>query len=384
MSGTCDASPDVSPRLAVLGVFSIDQATHQAYRSAIRGSWMKQATASGFVAKFILRGLNANEHVIREQAEHGDIVFVRAPATMPRAVGPLQTLVLWFPCAVRSWPRAELIDVWLHLPGIAAHVLASLAALRTDGRVPHIYWGQHETYSWNTTDHLPVGFAHRYDRSRTGGRPAVCRNSAELTGTFSFAKGPLFLISASMVSDLIRDRAVQDEARAALAAAATRNLSRTYRVMPFEDAFSGYALATSARGSARARLVTVHTGWTVTAEGWGFQLAPSTLVWHMKLKSQPQRIVQADDWAAGHHCDLLPASLQCHPYDACNGARWTRCEAVYRTSPSTRTPGKTIEQFSVPAGLMERGRARNCSLEHHSDELVDLKHWRKDRVHIRA
>ena len=274
--------------------------------------------------------------------------------------------------------------VWLYLPGIAAHVLASLAALRTDGRVPHIYWGQHETYSWNTTDHLPVGFAHRYDRSRTGGRPAVCRNSAELTGTFSFAKGPLFLISASMVSDLIRDRAVQDEARAALAAAATRNLSRTYRVMPFEDAFSGYALATSARGSARARLVTVHTGWTVTAEGWGFQLAPSTLVWHMKLKSQPQRIVQADDWAAGHHCDLLPASLQCHPYDACNGARWTRCEAVYRTSPSTRTPGKTIEQFSVPAGLMERGRARNCSLEHHSDELVDLKHWRKDRVHIRA
>ena len=109
------APVDPAPRLAVLGVLSTDG--HRDYREAIRSSWMRKANAADITTRFVMRGLGSAAE--DEAHSHGDIVFVEALASMVRKNGPLQSLVLWWQCAVESWPQASLIgkaddDIWVN------------------------------------------------------------------------------------------------------------------------------------------------------------------------------------------------------------------------------------------------------------------------------
>ena len=82
---------------------------------------------------------------------------------------------------------------------------------------------------------------------------------------------------------MVRAPEVQAEAIAAEAhqTAARAKPGQPKLGLPWEDAFTGLGLALSARG---AGLAAVHIGWSVSAEQWGFRLAPASLLWHMKMK----------------------------------------------------------------------------------------------------
>jgi hypothetical protein len=174
------ALPDPSPRLAVLGVLSVD--SHTTYRREIRESWLA-APSSEIVVKFVLRGLGAAVDTVAEAGAHDDMLFVRAEAGMPRKSGPLMSLSLWLQCALVAWPAASLIgkaddDTWVHLPGTAAHLRGSLATLQAQDPAhapPLMYWGLMESYSWELHSHRPRGFQQKYARAHTGAR---CKRSS--------------------------------------------------------------------------------------------------------------------------------------------------------------------------------------------------------------
>lgn len=85
------------PLLAILGVFSIE--SRERHRRAVRASWLRGAT-NEVDARFVMHGLGARVPVLHEAAEHGDIVFLRAPASLPCKQGPLRKLWLWLSCAL--------------------------------------------------------------------------------------------------------------------------------------------------------------------------------------------------------------------------------------------------------------------------------------------
>ena len=140
---------DDTPRLAVLGVFSHYENLH--HRSSIRSTWLpaaSQTMSEAILTRFVMRGVGLASNATDEAAAHGDIVFVRGVATMGRKSGPLQTLMLWFSCAVSAWPSAELVgkgddDVWAHMPSVAAvSVLAPHPSLRASSPA----WASHATF----------------------------------------------------------------------------------------------------------------------------------------------------------------------------------------------------------------------------------------------
>ena len=191
------APVDPAPRLAVLGVLTTDG--HRDYREAIRSSWMRKANAADITTRFVMRGIGSTAE--DEAHSHGDIVFVEALASMVRKNGPLQSLVLWWQCAVETWPQASLIgkaddDIWVNGPypnpnpnpnpnlspnpnpnqvqmiATAAHLRGSLAALAAqpsfarDQRPPAMFWGKMETFHWNSVKSRPIGFAQKYGGGR--------------------------------------------------------------------------------------------------------------------------------------------------------------------------------------------------------------------------
>tara|TARA_B100000795_G_scaffold100490_1_gene73919 strand:+ start:45 stop:815 length:771 start_codon:yes stop_codon:yes gene_type:complete len=160
---------DPAPRLAVLGVLTTD--SHRDYREAIRSSWMRKSNAADITTRFVMRGLGSAAE--DEARLHGDIVFVEALASANRKNGPLQSLVLWWQCAVETWPQATLIgkaddDIWVQMIATAAHLRGSLAALAAqpsiarDQRPPAMFWGIMETFHWSSVKTRPVGFAKKY------------------------------------------------------------------------------------------------------------------------------------------------------------------------------------------------------------------------------
>ena len=167
------APSDPAPRLAVLGVLTTDG--HRDYREAIRSSWMRKSNAADITTRFVMRGLGSAAE--DEARLHGDIVFVEALASANRKNGPLQSLVLWWQCAVETWPQASLIgkaddDIWVQMIATAAHLRGSLAALAAqpsfaqDQRSPAMFWGKMETFHWNSVKSRPIGFAQKYGGGR--------------------------------------------------------------------------------------------------------------------------------------------------------------------------------------------------------------------------
>jgi hypothetical protein len=91
-------------------------------------------------------------------------------------------------------PRTD--DIFIHLPGVAAHLRQSLRTVSeaTQSSRPRIYWGAFEQYSFDARRHVPIGF--NMDRP---GRHCVAQSNATTSvfGPFPFAKGCVLSASGS-------------------------------------------------------------------------------------------------------------------------------------------------------------------------------------------
>ena len=384
-------SPSPTPRLAVLGVFS-HEATH-ALRQASRKTWMR--ADADILAKFVMRRRGALPATLDEAKTHRDVVLVDAPASLPSKTAPLTTLLLWLECAASAWPNAQLVgkaddDVWVRAPLVAAHLRGSLAALasRTRGAPPRLYWGMFETMHWDDAVLRPAqAFSYGFGRSEAcrrmvappsypwrsyynwtnkGGvvihvlptrmsreplvpsaapwpshrRHGATNGSADaFIGPYPFAKGPLYFLDARLAAQLAADRRLAHHARTALRSANDSNREPTW---PWEDIYTGLALANLATG---AGLAAVHIGSSAFLEsfsnpnrGDGLVMRRSALLWHDRAKKAPH-IVKADAWAAARPCAAADGagekrgavSLSCRDtYRSCSGARWLQCAAAWR------------------------------------------------------
>lgn len=260
------AQRDLTPWLAVLGVLTIPE--HAQLRSAVRESWLSEdPSAVQMQVRFVARAPSSEASInvpvlagdLDEEARaNRDMVFVRAPANMSRALGPLVSWQLWLDCALEAWPYTRNIgkaddDVWLHLPQVAMHLHASQAWLERrhpEHEQPLMYWGIMERFHLNLTTGLPIGFGYKFG-SDCRQRPATMWDDQALAGPFPFAKGPCFFASTPLVAQI----AASTELQALVDSVATTRLRDheehpTWPLgrlaggkIPWEDVFMGFALA---------------------------------------------------------------------------------------------------------------------------------------------
>ena len=338
-------------RLAILGVFTADE--HGARRSVVR-HWLTPTGGdphgSGLLARFVARGQGSTPLLDQEAVEYGDVVFLRAPASMSRNNGPLLTLILWLECAVFAWPHATLIgkaddDVWVHVDATTAHLQGSLRALRdsvtpSSDQTPQMYWGLMETYGWSFTSHRPIGFGYKYGR---GIQSCTVKNQSNhsFLHPIHFAKGPMYFVSTPLVTQIVAD----SEMRAyALTVIASANSTHRERTLPWEDVFTGLALSRSVRGVTPAF---VHMGSRIVSEAYGvyskFGFGANTLLFHTNTAKArgKERYAEMHRWALQHHCRAVASgnlTLRCNLHsklNSCAGTAWKRCLYVhdYQTCP---------------------------------------------------
>lgn len=411
------ASIDSSPHLAVIGILSPDE--HIGLREQLRATWL--ASEPRVLARFVLRGVNALAASLNESHMFGDIVFVKAPAQMPRKTGPLLKLFLWLQCATVAWPQAQLIgkaddDTYVHLPGIADHLEHTM---RFANGAP-IYWGSFESFHWQLDRHRPIGFAGRL--TTRGGRHALehCKRRAvpaealdtanakksELSygrvrsysvmlqgnagdassqqgagavGPFHFARGPLVLVSRALVDRLC---APASWALGQLpSAVASGNVTSQELTWPWEDVFLGLALAHldsdaadggdggedgeggGAGGHAKAtpskdvltsvrRPIYMNIPEETFTARWGFCMADSTLIWHMKTKNPHalERIGKAHAWKQQHHCAPTfnptcgeKAWVGCRATATSRAVRWRACTTTFPKADKGKSGSCTSE-----------------------------------------
>lgn len=321
----------------------------------------RAAAAHGLVVRFVMRAEGASTAIQREADEHGDMVLVPAPANAGRASGPLLSLMLWWRHAVATWPSAQFIgkaddDVYIHLIGTMNHLAAAQRAVaEAYGHAePRIYWGAFEAYHYEEADMRPVRFQQD--------RPGKCfrrqhNESGMLHGPFAFARGPLYFLSASLITTLLSDAWVNADLNRTLAALARldsvrerrrsrrRGASAALPSMVWEDVYTGYLLSKVIAPTPPTLALVEHgvgNGGAnpVYSDGFGMQLAPSTLIWHMRNKHRTaHRIAFAHHWLeeSGRHCLPPPSSwpwVRCGYLrlasgrgmsTSCSGARWLRC-----------------------------------------------------------
>jgi hypothetical protein len=155
------------------------------------------------------------------------------------------------------------------------------------GVAPRLYWGTFETFHWLTAIQQATGWTYGWGR-RGGAEPCAVaqvpiNHSAgsqsgtwERVGPFNFAKGPFFLLSLSLIRELLATGArgrVED-------VMSSRRSPIEHALPPWEDVFTGFALALGAVGPG---LFEVHLGTSGFSEGWGAyprDMRRSTLVYH--------------------------------------------------------------------------------------------------------
>ena len=354
------ARPDHTSRLGVIGIISADP--HDEHRAAIRDTWLRSG-GDDLLARFVLRGINAASTTLDEARRHGDVVLVRGEAQMRRNDGPLLSLLLWLRCATTAWPRAQHIgkaddDIWLHLRGVASHLVAAHAALPPPQQ--QLYWGLMESYHWELTSHRPQGFAFKfagqrcsqfdraYNRTVAGPRArrkAVESGVASYVGPFAFARGPLYFVPAAAAAQLATSRRLADDFEATLASTRLPKSNSTTAApgafvksgKAWEDVYTGYGLT---RFVEAAGLAAVHAGAAIYGEGWqSGSLTSQTLIWHSGPYTKaaalvPARIRVVHALASPVHCDT-PSPLQLHrcaTFTSCSGSAWRRCLAVFNKS----------------------------------------------------
>jgi hypothetical protein len=186
------------------------------------------------LACFVMRGGGAPQFVRNEARAQGDVVFLDAPENLPREVGPLVMLRLWFAHALQAFPGARFVgkadsDVYFDLPRVARQ-LAALPRSPVGGG--GWVWGRFESYHLIPATGEYVDFSYMPTPSscglstlppRAGGaRPRAAPTSFTLSlragsatgpraapsgaepvllkvGPFAFPKGPLMIVERTLV-----------------------------------------------------------------------------------------------------------------------------------------------------------------------------------------
>lgn len=271
-------------------------------------------------------------------------------------------------------------DTYLHLTGILHHLFAAESAVRNATSIinPSIYYGAFEAYSFDERNRKLLHFrqdspgkcemhAARYDGQDTLER-----------GPFPFARGPFYFVSARLVQTLLQSEWFQSDLNQTLSTLASvddakrrKNKNNLRDAMVWEDVYTGYALSKVATGPG---LALVENGFgngaasPTYSDGWGMQLAPSTLVWHQRTKKRtayPPAF--AHHWkeeqpSANHHCEP-PAStwVRCGwntrraSTTSCNGARWLRCTSRREAYVAANCSTNLFELKRVAAKWHEEG-----------------------------
>ena len=205
--------------LAVIGVLSYDGRAdfRQAARETWFGQWRSRSSISEFASVeswFVLRGYGARQDTLAEAQRERDMIFVGAAANATWAP-PLQSIWLWYKCAVSAWPDARFLgkaddDVWAQTHDVARSLAMSSVALQQTGiPLSNIFWGVMESATWNESACLPGPWpSYRWV-------PCSTQQLQGVHGPFSFPKGPLYFIGRSLVERFVSDSGVR------LAAAAT-------------------------------------------------------------------------------------------------------------------------------------------------------------------
>ena len=87
-----------------------------------------------------------------EAEEYGDLWLVRAPAALPRSLGPLVSQLLWFECAARAHPAVPWIgraddDVWLRIEAMPT-LLTRIGEVMARRNSTSALVGTLLTYNW--------------------------------------------------------------------------------------------------------------------------------------------------------------------------------------------------------------------------------------------
>ena len=111
--------------------------------------------------------------------------------------------------------------------------------------------------------------------------------------------------------------------------------------------------------------VLMHLGDEYLDQKWGFCMAPSSLVWHMKTKNEAsvERIGKAHEWAKKNHCAPPTFDVRCAAAD------WVACRQDVDSAQSPMTWRPCTTTFS---GRSERRRGRAAVMASCSDVSQDL------------
>ena len=376
----CHEHAGASGLLATVGIFSYEPRV--SHRSAIRSSWLSSIPPS-FAAHFVLRGRDMQDANIvnHEAAEHRDMLFVNASSLLGRTAGPLMSLVSWFECSLRAFPKVRLVgkcddDTWMHVSGMegllwralalrkhGAHVGKHSSGLGGSGvraaapdRMPELVVGRFERFLWFQNQPnpghegpVPAGFA-KNPLARGGG---ACESMADAQNAkpFPFPKGAIFFLSGGAVQkvlDVMRPHALRliatDATRcfrySALWRLSKQNTTRPgavkeYRpecnglvevLPPYEDVWTGFAL--DHLSNTRILAVDILDAF---ADSYGFRAGQATLAWHSRVDSAfGIRAQLLHNWSAVQFCNGSRHLLECGPaIPACHGAHeWHHCKLV--------------------------------------------------------
>ena len=399
----CHEHAGASGLLATVGIFSYEPRVSM--RSAIRSSWLSSMSPS-FAAHFVLRGRDMwNAATVNgEAAEHRDMLFLNASSLLGRTAGPLMSLISWFGCSLRAFPKVSFVgkcddDMWMHMFGMESLLWRVLGLRKADGvmagehsngllngllgsglhastpdQTTELVVGRFERFTWfQNQSHpghegpVPAGFS-----KNPLGRGAHCQPNARAQNTtsFPFPKGAIFFLSGGAVQNILgamRPHALQLVAtdatrcfrysalwradRQSVAKKAPRRCGGLIDVLPpYEDVWTGFALD----HLSKTRILAVDIQGAFQ-DSYGFMAGQATLAWHSRVDTAfSTRARLLHNWSAPMFCNGTRHRIECgHAMPACHGDhKWHYCRV--------KAPhGCDIKQYDLYTILYRKWGASN-------------------------
>lgn len=395
--GRSCAEPTSARLLAVVGVFA--HLGTRDFRMALRKTAFAD-TPPDMRTCFVVRGVNgslAAEMLVEDDRYH-DFVLVDAAETLPRAVGPLIVLQLWFKRALHDFPLARFVgkadnDVYFDLVRIGAQ-LRMLPEWCTEknasltGSLGPWLWGKLETYSMEEQTGLLSAFA--YGSSWKGACGASWRETQlssrtnfsqrmRFIGPFTFAKGPLMLLERALVEAVSSNTRLRANAigiadtRMGPLSAELRDTNPVY-----EDAWLGFALSRAAgsvqRCDGKSGSIVMQTADLFRGVYWeqGYRQpwSVSTVLWHMRFK-QKRRVSMlwrdTHGFARAVREKALRNNSRFYGFRLlCRASARQRLCSLASTHPSAAwLTAQQLQRSSGPTAFGEkRALSRECTLLH--------------------
>ena len=385
----CHEHAGASGLLAAVGIFSYEPRVSM--RSAIRSSWLSSMPPS-FAAHFVLRGrdMQSAATVNGEAAEHRDMLFLNASSPIGRTAGPLMSLVSWFECSLRAFPKVHFVgkcddDMWMHVLGMESLLWRALALREADGikagghssgllngllgvrasttdeptelvvgRFERFSWFQNQSYPGHEGP-VPAGF-NKQPLERVRCKPIA---KAQNTSSFPFPKGAIFFLTGGAVQSILG--AMRPHALQLVATDATRcfrysaqwrlSMSRIQHskrprgavsherlgcprglidvLPPYEDVWTGFALD----HLSKTRILVVDIQGALQ-DSYGFVAAQATLAWHSRVDTAFRtRARLLHNWSADvtrrTNCGSGFRFKCSQAMPACHGDhKWHYCKAI--------------------------------------------------------